>query len=64
MKKETCSACGAMVPIVRGDYRYVESGLKNVILSGIETIRCPKCGNEDPIIPRIRGLHRALAYLR
>jgi len=62
MKKETCSGCGAMATVVRGDYRYVESGLNNVILLGIEIIRCPKCGNEDPIIPRIAGLHRALAY--
>ncbi len=59
--QETCSACGEAAEAVRGDYRYVESGLKNVTLSDIELIRCPHCGNVDPIIQRISDLHRALA---
>ena len=61
MKTEVCSACGARADVIRGDYRYKESGLRNVILSGIDLIRCRKCGNVDPVIPRMNELHRALA---
>jgi DNA-binding transcriptional regulator YiaG len=32
-----------------------------VILSGIELIRCRKCGNVDPVIPSLNELYRALA---
>jgi putative zinc finger/helix-turn-helix YgiT family protein len=61
MKGDVCCTCGETANVIRGDYRYKESGLKNVILLGIDLIRCPKCGNEDPVIPRINELHRALA---
>jgi hypothetical protein len=56
-----CSACEGPADVVRGDYNYKESGLKNVTLSGIGLIRCRKCGNVDPVIPRLSALHRALA---
>jgi DNA-binding transcriptional regulator YiaG len=46
---------------VRGTYRFAESGLKCVVLQGVEIIRCPSCGNEDPIIPRVNQLMQALA---
>ena len=57
-----CSRCGEEAPAVRGSYSFRESGLGNVVLQGIEIIRCPKCGNEDPIIPRLDDLMGALAY--
>jgi putative zinc finger/helix-turn-helix YgiT family protein len=60
-KTQECSACGAAAETVRGDYRYAESGLKNVILRGVELIRCQSCGNEAPVIARMSDLHRALA---
>jgi putative zinc finger/helix-turn-helix YgiT family protein len=61
MKVAACGNCGETANVIRGDYRYKESGLRNVILSGVELIRCPKCGAEDPVIPRMNELHRALA---
>ncbi len=56
-----CSACGAKAEIMRGTYQFRESGLRCVVLQGVEIIRCPECGNEDPIIPRVNDLMRALA---
>ena len=58
---QSCTVCGAAAKTTRGDYRYNESGLKNVILRGIELIECPDCGAVDPVIPRMNDLHRALA---
>jgi DNA-binding transcriptional regulator YiaG len=56
-----CGDCGSEVRVERGSYRFRESGLDNVVLKGIETVRCPNCGYEDPIIPNLDGLFRALA---
>ncbi|MEK7408316.1 MAG: hypothetical protein AAB225_24860, partial [Acidobacteriota bacterium] len=56
-----CSACGARARIVRASYAFTESGIQRVVLQGIELIRCEKCGNEDPIIPRVNDLMRTLA---
>ncbi len=55
-----CSSCGSMATIVRGMYPFKESGLKNVVLAGIELIKCPNCGNIDPIIPHMDELMRVL----
>ena len=60
MRRETCSNCTAKAKVARGNYLFEESGLQ-VVLQGIEIIRCPKCGNEDPIIPRLEELTRVLA---
>lgn len=56
-----CSSCGSVAKVVRGTYPFNESGLKNVVLCGIELIECPNCGNVDPIIPRMNELMRVLA---
>lgn len=56
-----CSDCGSEASVERGTYRFRESGLDNVVLKGIEIIKCPACGNEDPIIPNLDGLLRVLA---
>lgn len=45
----------------RGAHHYVECGLPDVVLLGVETARCPKCGEEGVSIPRIEELHRVLA---
>ncbi|MBK7927695.1 MAG: helix-turn-helix domain-containing protein [Bryobacterales bacterium] len=59
--KVECSACGAPAKIVRGSYPFRECGLPNVVLQGVELIRCSQCGNEDPVIPRLNQLMRVLA---
>lgn len=56
-----CSNCGAKARVSRGDYRFLESGLKNVLLQDIDVLKCPKCENVDPIIPRANDLMRLLA---
>jgi putative zinc finger/helix-turn-helix YgiT family protein len=56
-----CSACGSAAKLIRGNYEFVESGLKHVILQDIELVHCDKCGNEDPIIPHVNALMQALA---
>jgi len=56
-----CSDCGSDARVERGTYRFRESGLDNVVLKGIEMIKCPQCGNEDPVIPNLDGLLRTLA---
>lgn len=42
-------------------YAYTLSGLKDVYLSGITILKCPACGAEAPIIPRIAELHGLIA---
>ncbi len=61
MKTIACSNCGTEARVVRGSYLFKDSGLRNVVLQGIEIVRCPKCGNEDPIIPGVNDLMRTLA---
>jgi hypothetical protein len=61
MKGMECSSCGAPARVVHGTYDLREVGLKSVVLHGIEIVKCPKCKNEDPIIPNMNGLMRALA---
>jgi DNA-binding transcriptional regulator YiaG len=60
MSKIQCSNCAKAAKVVRGSYAFKESGL-NVVLQGIELIRCKHCGNEDPIIPRVNDLMRSIA---
>ena len=56
-----CSDCGSEAVVERGAWRFRESGLDNVVLKGIEIIKCPACGNEEPIIPNLDGLLRVIA---
>src|SRR5207248_8367211 len=57
-----CPECGeAEMKVVHRDYAYVESGLPNVVLLGLEFRTCPKCGEEERVIPRLAQLHRLIA---
>jgi DNA-binding transcriptional regulator YiaG len=60
MRGIECSNCGAAARLVHGTYDLKEVGLSNVVLQGIEIVKCPKCKNEDPIIANMSGLMRAL----
>jgi putative zinc finger/helix-turn-helix YgiT family protein len=55
-----CSNCEATARKVRTNYPFKESGLSNVVLKGIETIQCDRCGNADPIIPRANEVMKQL----
>lgn len=61
MKPVECNACGAVANVVRGSYAFTECGLKNVTLQGVEIIRCPGCGDEQVVIPRLDELMKTLA---
>jgi YgiT-type zinc finger domain-containing protein len=56
-----CLSCGKAVKSVRENHRYLESGLPNVLLVKVEMRRCPQCGEEELVIPKIEQLHRVLA---
>jgi DNA-binding transcriptional regulator YiaG len=60
MNKAECTKCEKEAKIVRGSYTLEDVGIP-VVLQGIEIIHCDHCGNEDPIIPRINDLMRAIA---
>jgi putative zinc finger/helix-turn-helix YgiT family protein len=56
-----CSNCGAAAKTSVGNYRFTETGLENVVLTGIELIRCPRCKNVDPVIRSMNRLMQVLA---
>jgi DNA-binding transcriptional regulator YiaG len=56
-----CSNCAETSHVVHGNYQFKESGLENIVLCGIELIKCDHCGNEDPIIPGMDDLFRTIA---
>jgi putative zinc finger/helix-turn-helix YgiT family protein len=47
----------------RENYRYLESGLPNVLLKDIQMRRCPDCGAQFVSIPAIEDLHRTIAMI-
>ncbi len=60
MNEMVCSNCGKSQETSRGNYRYLESGLDNVIICDIEMIKC-SCGEESALIPRILAVHEAIS---
>jgi putative zinc finger/helix-turn-helix YgiT family protein len=55
-----CPICGNQAKRVKKDYKYIESGLDNVILSGINVFECD-CGEEMPEIQNIQAIHKQIA---
>jgi len=56
-----CAECGHAMGVRRENRRYDAGGLPQVVLQDVETRRCPRCGAEEVVIPRIEGLHRVIA---
>jgi len=56
-----CFMCGSKLKKSKKDYRYIESGLDNVILKGIDVYECPSCGESYTGIKNIEGVHRTIA---
>jgi putative zinc finger/helix-turn-helix YgiT family protein len=56
-----CTECGGHLKITGHTHRYVESGLSDVVLHGIQVRKCGKCGAEEVAIPSIADLHRCIA---
>lgn len=61
MRKELCSSCGKEALVKNIDYRFDEIGIP-VLLTDIDVISCPHCGNIDPIIPDLNGLMHVIAF--
>ena len=65
MERSKCELCSSSMVTRKATseqpHRYELSGLDNVYLVGIEVRECQKCGAEVPIIPKIAGLHKAIA---
>lgn len=57
--KVKCLQCGAPMESTIGPHRY-SRGI-DVVLHGIERRRCPECGEEEVVIPKIEKLHRVIA---
>lgn len=53
--------CGEQVTAVCGDYLFVESGLTNVTLCGVELLKCDKCGNLTPVLSKFNKLMQVIA---
>lgn len=60
MSEMICPACMKKQSTVKGEYHYLESGLTNVWLKGIEILKC-ECGEEVVSIPQITELHQLIA---
>ena len=60
-----CEKCGAEMvekkATAEAPYKYDLAG--GFLLSGILVYRCPRCGGESPLIPRIAQLHRLMAKI-
>ena len=59
--KLKCFDCHGTIRTKRETYRYLECGLPDVFLIGIEVSRCLSCGKMAAHIPNIEGLHSTLA---
>lgn len=55
-----CGDCGSEPVLERGDYQFTASGLDYVFLHNIELIRCPACGNVDPVLRRVNDLMQTI----
>ncbi len=57
-----CVECGGALRAARATHHYVESGLPNVFLRGVEVRKCEDCGHVEVAIPNLSGLHTSLAH--
>jgi transcriptional regulator with XRE-family HTH domain len=53
--------CGEQATLTSGDYLFVESGLNNVTLHGVELLNCDMCGTLTPVLSKINELMQVIA---
>jgi putative zinc finger/helix-turn-helix YgiT family protein len=56
-----CADCGGSSKVTGTTHRYVESGLSDVVLHGVQVRTCRDCGVEEVAIPNLADLHRCIA---
>lgn len=61
--RKACRDCKGEIRSAKETYRYVESGLPNVVLLGVEVRRCSSCGAVELVLPRVTELHRTIAMV-
>jgi transcriptional regulator with XRE-family HTH domain len=61
VSKLRCYECGSMMEGRKGEYKYIECGLKSVILKDILVYHCNTCNALIPDIPAAGVLHRVIA---
>jgi len=57
-----CMECGAGMRKTKGDYRYTESGLDDIVLKNIIIHKCKSCGEDEVSIPATDELHKLIAF--
>jgi len=61
---DTCWSCEKQLKVIKGKpYHYTESGLKNIILHGINQYECTACGEKAAEIPRVEDLHFVISKI-
>jgi len=63
METMTCPTCGYKGEVHIGEYHYIESGLQNVWLNGVEIFNCSQCGENFAFIPCVQELHKLIAQI-
>ncbi len=59
--KMKCPECGSRVTQRVGDHPYLGEELPNVVLAGVKIRTCSECDFRSVGIPKLAGLHKALA---
>ncbi len=57
-----CPSCKRPMVSKKTDYHYVDCGLKNIFLNGIEVKKCEECGEEEIVLPNLEELHSLIAH--
>ncbi len=56
-----CPICGNNLTTGKGNHKYIESGLDNVVLVGIPIHKCAGCGEVMPELKNIEKIHNIIA---
>jgi YgiT-type zinc finger domain-containing protein len=56
-----CANCGKMMSGRRESIKYDECGLDYVTLANVQVFRCAECGEYEPVLKNVAGLHRLIA---
>ena len=56
-----CPECGGQLTERIGDHHYLGDELPNVVLDGVKIRACAECDFRSVGIPKLAGLHKALA---
>jgi YgiT-type zinc finger domain-containing protein len=61
--KMKCTNCGGVLVKHLSSHKYIESGLKNIVLANIPVYRCSSCAETELEIPCTEELHLLIAFI-